>query len=484
MATRRRPTYDELTELVASQAAQITTMKADHAAEVAALTTQITALNARIADLERQLQSSSRNSSKPPSSDGLAAPAPKSLRTRSGRTPGGQHGHTGTTLRQTDHPDHVIVHAPGHCPDCGGALDESCDTGAVARQVVELPPLRAIVTEHRLITRRCACGHQTTAPAPAGVNAPVQYGPRAKAIMVYLTAGQHVAIARTATTMSDLLGIPVATGSVAAALAAAGDQRLDGFMETIGAAISSAPVVHADETGLRVAGTLHWVHSASTPGHSHLSVHPQRGRAAMDAAGVLPQVTGVLVHDAWSPYDGFGDADHQLCAAHVLRELIAVIDYHAAHDPPDSFCWAQQVLDALLVLIHDPDAAAGDVDAGVLAAQRRLIVDAAILGAQSLVAGKVGRKHRALARRIGARIDDYLRFATVEGLPPDNNAAEREVRMVKVHQKVSGCYRSLPGANRFVRLRSYLATAAKQSRNGFGVLVDLFDGHPWMPATT
>lgn len=173
-----------------------------------------------------------------------------------------------------------------------------------------------------------------------------------------------------------------------------------------------------------------------------------------------------------------------MCAAHVLRELIAVIDYHAAHDPPDSFCWARQVLDALLVLIHDPGAAEGRVDTGVLATQRRLIVVGAVLGAQSGVAGKVGDKHRALARRISARIDDYLRFATTEGLPPDNNPAEREVRMVKVHQKVSGCYRTLPGANRFVRLRSYLATAAKQSRNSFGVLVDLFDGHPWIPATT
>jgi hypothetical protein len=204
----------------------------------------------------------------------------------------------------------------------------------------------------------------------------------------------------------------------------------------------------------------------------------------MDAAGVLPQVTGVLVHDAWSPYDGFENADHQLCAAHLLRELVAVIDYHAAHDPPDSFWWAQQVLDALLVLIHDPGAAAGDVDAGVLAAQRHLIVVGAILGAQLLVAGKVGKKHRALARRVRDRVDDYLRFATVEGLPPDDNPAEREVRMVKVHQKVSGCYRSLAGATWFVRLRSYLATAVKQSRNGFGVLVDLFAGQAWMPATT
>jgi transposase len=258
MATRRRPTYDELAELVASQAAEIL------------------ALKARIADLERQVKSSSRNSSKPPSSDGLAKPAPKSLRTRTGRTPGGQHGHTGTTLRQTSHPDHVIVHTPTTCPGCGGTLDESCNTGAVARQVVELPPLRAIITEHRLVTRRCACGHQTTAPAPAGVAAPVQYGPRVKAAMVYLAAGQHVAIARTATLMSDLLGIPVATGSVAAALAGAGE-GLDQVMETIGAGIVAAPVVHADETGLRVAGKLHWVHSASTPGHSHLSVHPPAG---------------------------------------------------------------------------------------------------------------------------------------------------------------------------------------------------------------
>lgn len=466
MPRSRKPTYDELVGLVAAQAAQIAELKA------------------RIAELERQLGSSSRNSSKPPSSDGLAKPAPRSLRRPSGRRPGGQPGHPGATLRQVGDPDHVVVHAPQWCRACGGVLDASADTAVTARQVVDLPQVRAQVTEHRIVTRRCACGARTAGVVPAGVNAPVSYGPRARAAMVYLAAGQYVPVGRVASTMADLLGVPVSTGAVAAAVEAAGGHGLDAFIDQVAGRIAAAPVVHADETGLRVAGRLHWVHSASTGQFSHISVHPKRGRAGMDAAGILPGYSGVLVHDAWAPYDTYDGLDHQLCCAHLLRELVAVIDYHDAHDPPGVFCWARQVIEVLLGLIRDPGAAAGHADPGFLAAQRRLVTDAALRGAETTAPGKVGAKHRALARRISTRIDDYLRFATTPGVPPDNNAAEREIRMVKIHQKVSGTHRTLTGAEGFVRLRSYLATAAKHARNTYTVLVDLFNGHAWTPATT
>lgn len=466
MPRSRKPTYDELVALVAAQAAQIAELKA------------------RIAELERQLGSNSRNSSKPPASDGLAKPAPRSLRRPSGRRPGGQPGHPGATLRQVADPDHVIIHAPDRCPACGGVLDECCDVGSVTRQVVELPAVRAVVTEHRIITRRCACGTRAAGQAPTGVAAPVQYGPRARAAMVYLAAGQYVPIGRVAATMTDLLGVPVAAGTVAAAVEAAGGEGLDAFTGQVAGRIAGSPIVHADETGLRVAGKLHWVHSASTSQYSHISVHARRGRAGMDAAGVLPGFSGVLVHDAWAPYDTYDGIDHQLCCAHLIRELTAVAEYHDAHDPPGAFCWARQVIEVLLTLIRDPGAAAGHADPKVLAAGRRLITDAALRGAESGVPGKVGANHRALARRIGARIDDYLRFATTPGLAPDNNAAEREIRMVKVHQKVSGCHRTLTGAVGFLRLRSYLATATKQARNTYDALIDLFNGQAWTPATT
>lgn len=459
MPRSRKPTYDELVGLVAAQAAQI-------------------------AELERQLGSTSRNSSKPPSADGLAKPAPKSLRRPSERHPGGQPGHPGAALRQVDHPDHIVTHAPDRCPACGGVLDECCDVGVVARQVVDLPQVRAVVTEHQILTRRCACGHLTAGTAPAGVAAPVSYGPAARAAMVYLAAGQYIPIRRVAVTMADLLGMPVSTGAVAAAVEQAGGEPLDAFTGQVAGRIAASPVVHADETGLRVAGKLHWVHSASTGQYSHISVHRRRGRAGMDAAGILPGCTGVLVHDAWAPYDTYEHVDHQLCCAHLIRELVAVADHHDAHDPPGAFCWARQVLDALLPLIRDPHAAAGQADPGLLEAGRRLIVDAARLGADSGVPGEVGAKHRALARRISARIDDYLRFATTPGLAPDNNAAEREIRMVKVHQKVSGCHRTLTGAEGFLRLRSYLSTATKQACNTYQVLGDLFNGQAWTPATT
>lgn len=145
----------------------------------------------------------------------------------------------------------------------------------------------------------------------------------------------------------------------------------------------------------------------------------------MDTADILPGFSGVLVHDAWAPYDTYEAVTHQLCCAHLIRELVAVIAYHDAHDPPGAFCWARQVLDALLALIRDPDTSAGHTDPEVLTAKRRLITDAARLGADSTVTGKVGARHRALARRISTRVDDYLRFTVTPGLEPDNNAAER-----------------------------------------------------------
>lgn len=474
MATKRRPSYDELMELVVSSLV----------AENAELRARIAEQDARIAELERQVGSSSRNSSKPPSADGLAKPAPRSLRRPSGKKPGGQPGHPGAARRQVADPDRVVVHSPGSCPDCGMVLDASADAGVGG-------PVGGRAA-------RDACGGDRASDRHAllrlwgrvfwrsagGVAAPVQYGPRARAAMVYLTVGQYVPVGRVATVMADLLGMPVAAGTVAAAVEAAGGEGLDAFIDQVAGRIAAAPMVHADETGLRVAGRLHWVHSASAPGYSHISVHPKRGRAGMDAAGVLPGFSGVLVHDAWAPYDTLTGATHQLCCAHLIRELTAVIDYHDAHDPPGAFCWARQVIDVLLTLIRDPDAAAGHADPQVLAVQRRLVTDAALRGSETTVPGKVGAKHRALARRIGARIDDYLRFATTPGLEPDNNAAEREIRMVKIHQKVSGCHRTLTGAVGFVRLRSYLATTTKHARNTYQVLVDLFNGQAWTPATT
>src|SRR6059058_4925302 len=319
---------------------------------IAQLQARIAEQDAEIAELKRQLAASSRNSSQPPSSDGLDKPAPKSLRGRSGRKPGGQPGREGRTLRQVAVPDEVVVHEPGACAGCGADLPiDERPAGVVRRQVFDIPQITVRVVEHRLVSRRCVCGTLTRAAAPAGVSAPVQYGPHAAAIAVYLCLGQHLPVERTAGLLAELFGTPMSVGTVAAwtARAAAG---LEPFTAAVRAGLLGEEVVHADETGLRVAGRLHWLHVACSARFTALFCHRKRGKEAINAAGVLPGVTGTLVHDAFTSYARYPAARHALCNAHVLRELIAVVDHHTAHPPPPSgevpadWCWAAQVIDA------------------------------------------------------------------------------------------------------------------------------------------
>src|SRR4051812_28067429 len=395
---------------------------------MAAQDARIVEQDARIAELERQLAASSRNSSKPPSSDGLDKPSPKSLRGRSGRKPGGQPGREGRTLRQVSTPDEVVVHEPGVCAGCGADLPtDDLPAGMIRRQVFDIPQITVRVVEHRLLSRRCACGAVTQAPAPAGVAAPVSYGPHAAAIAVYLCLGQHLPVERTAGLLAELFGTPMSVGTVAAWTHRAAAE-LAPFTTAVRAGLAEADLVHADETGLRVAGRLHWLHVASSTGFTALFCHRKRGTEGIDAAGVLPGFTGTLVHDAFAPYARYPAGRHALCTAHLLRELIAVVDSHTAHPPagadtPPDWCWAAQVIDALLALKAITDTGTLP-DPEVLAAHRRLIVSAALIGASAEAGppGAVGRRHRALARRI----HDYLRFAIDTRVPFDNNLAERD----------------------------------------------------------
>jgi transposase len=480
------PSYEQLAALVAAQERIIAQLQARLAEQDARIAEQ----DARIAELERRLAASSRNSSKPPSTDGLDKPAPKSLRGRSGRKPGGQPGREGRTLRQVPVPDEVVMHEPGACTGCGSMLTaQGSPARIIRRQVFDIPTITVRVVEHRLVTRRCACGALTAAAGPAGVSASVQYGPHAAAIAVYLCLGQHLPVARTAALLAELFGTPMSVGTVAAwtSRAAAG---LAPFTAAAVAGLTEAEVVHLDETGLRVAGRLHWLHVATSARFTALICHRRRGKEAIDAAGVLPHCTGIAVHDAFAPYAHYRSVTHALCNAHLLRELIAVIDHYLAHPPPSSgelpagWCWAQQIIDALLALKAVTDTGALP-SAEVLGASRRLIVSAALIGAaaQGAPPGAVGRRHRALARRIHRRLEDYLRFATDPRVPFDNNPAERDIRMVKIKQKVSGCMRTLAGAQDFAAMRSYLATAAKHGRRPFDVLTELTSGNLWMPAT-
>jgi transposase len=460
-----RPSYEELAALVVAQAEQIGRLQAE------------------VGELRRQLGQNSRNSLKPPSSDSpFAKPAPRSLRGKSGRKPGGQQGHPGATLAQISDPDATVRHEPGPCGGCGGELADAPEAGMERRQVFDLPPLRVRVTEHQLITRRCACGVMTCGAAPEGVTAPVQYGPRISAIVLYLYVGQFLSKKRTAAALAELFGTPVSEGTVATMATRAAD-KLGEFLGLVTDRLAGAEVVGFDETGLRVAGRLHWVHCARTGKYTLITCHPKRGKAGIDAAGVLSQFHGVAVHDAWAPYDTYLDVTHQLCCAHALRELAGVTET----TPESSWCWASQAADALVAmqtLVTDAIAAATAIDTDALTTQIHHYRSAAQLGLTQTAARSdaVMRKHHALARRLINRQDDYLRFTRDWRVPPDNNGSERDIRMIKLRQKVSGCLRTLTGAQQFCAIRSYLSTAAKHSKHFFDALVMLAEGHPWLPA--
>jgi transposase len=362
------------------------------------------------------------------------------------------------------------------------------------RQVFDIPAVRVRVIEHRLIKRRCGCGMVTTADAPAGMDAPVQYGPNLAAIVVYLYVGQFLFKDRTARALAELFGTPISGGTVAAmtARAAAGLTGRGGFAEQVRARLTNAQVAHFDETGLRVAGRLWWVHSASAGKYVLITVHDKRGVTAMDAAGVLPAFTGVAVHDGWAPYDTYEKATHARCNAHVLRELQAVIDHHDQTAGAGEWCWAAQAADALRTMKHLVDKALArdgtldGVDTARMAEAKHDFRSAGRLGVRATAAraSSLDKDHNALARRLIDKHDDHLRFTTDARVPFDNNAAERELRMIKIRQKVSGCLRALTGAEQFCAIRSYLATTAKHGLGLLDALTRLTNRHLWLPSTS
>ncbi|MGH9258485.1 MAG: IS66 family transposase, partial [Acidimicrobiales bacterium] len=443
-------------------------------AVIATLEARISQLDAHVVELEARLRANSSNSSKPPSADGLAKGPPKPNRAArraaaARRKPGGQPGAPGAHLAQVEHPDVIVMHAPRRCGRCGGELADAPMVGAEARQVHDLPQLGLLVTEHRAERRRCACGTVTAATFPDGVRAPACYGPGVRAAVAYLHGQQHLPVQRTAQALADLVGAEVATGTVAAILAECAD-GLDGFIQAVRSQLAAAPVAHFDETGARVAGRLHWLHSASTDRLSLFTVHPKRGRQAMDQAGVLPGFQGVAVHDGWSPYTCYQQATHARCNAHHLRELAGIGEMTGQG-------WPTALAD-LLVEIHvwvqlakaNGEPSLGNQQLGSFSARYdTLVVEGQQLNPPPPRTGKRGRPRlgpaAALLARLVAHREDGLRVATDFRVAFDNNQAERDVRMVKLQQKISGGWRSETGATAFLAVRSYLSTARKHGEH-------------------
>jgi transposase/uncharacterized coiled-coil protein SlyX len=457
-------------------------------AELVAQDELIEQLRARIAELEGRLATNSRNSSKPPSSDGYAKPAPRSLRRRSGRRPGKQPGAPGRRLEPVADPDKVVVsHAPSACESCGRDLKDAEVEASEARQVFDLAPMRPEVTEHRVEKKRCTCGTLNSGTFPPEASAPTCYGPRVRALAVDLVVGQHLPYARAAELLEDALGVPVSVGTICAMVAEA-SKSLEPFIEAVREGLGRSEVVHFDETGARVTAKLWWLHSASTESLTLYFVHERRGIVAMDAMDVVPGFVGVAQHDGWTPYLHYDAALHALCNTHHLREL----DYVAKQmGQPWAADMAELLVEVNMAVGRASHAGKDALDPRLLgrylAAYGRVIASGrAVNPLPEPVPGKKGRPKKSkaanLLERLDLQRDDVLRFATNFAVGFTNNLSEQDVRMMKLQNKISGGWRSKEGARAWVRVRSYLSTARKQGRGRLEALTELFAGQCWVPA--
>jgi transposase len=443
---------------------------------------RVVALTAAVAELQGRLAKNSRNSSKPPSSDGLnkPKPKPKSLRVRGEKPTGGQKGHTGHTLKRVARPDRIETHAPAsQCDRCDRPV---VGPAAVveSRQVFDLPPLRCEVTEHQVLETQCACGAVHRGTFPAGVSAPVQYGPHSKAAVVQLTHHHMLPLARTGELMGDLFDLPMSDATVLAIQAEA-QELLAPTVAAMGEALKAAPVAHADETGMRVAGTLHWMHVLVTPLLTWLGAHPNRGKKAFDAFGLLTAFAGTLIHDGWKPYRELA-CKHGLCNAHHLRELTYVFEQMGQ-------AWAKCLIDLLVAACHEVATVGAPLPAERIAHYRdaydRILTTGETANPRAPPSGKRGRTKQSKALNLIDRLrlyaDDVWRFMTDPGVPFTNNLGEQAVRMPKVKQKVSGGFRTAGGLETFCTIRSYLATLHKQGTNLYLALTLTFQGSPPQP---
>ena len=436
----------------------------------------------RIAELEARLNMNSKNSSKPPSSDVFVKP--KSLRKPSGKKPGGQKGHEGNGFKMMHKPDEYIVHSPKACVDCPGAeeckylKEVICDT----RYVVDIN-ISTNTAAHNIEEVVCPLtGSLLRGEFPENITSTMQYGINLEALVAALNTVGTVSINRTHEILSGIFDVPISTGTIS--------NMVTGFAKTveptvneIKEALKPEPLIHNDETGVRVDGKNHWAHVASTKKLTHIGISSKRGKEGIDEIGILPEYKGISVHDCWASYFMYRIV-HALCNAHLLRELIAVKENFGQE-------WAQKLIDLLLAMkqkkeelllqnIFTPpseiwETYSREYDAIIAAALLENPVIAKSEGKGKLKRGKAG----ALVDRLMLRKSQYLLFFTDFIVPFDNNQAERDIRMFKVKQKVSGCFRTVDGAKAFAAATSYISTARKNGINAFQAIRNALLGNPF-----
>ena len=452
---------------------------------------RIAELEERIKSLEDQINKNSRNSSKPPSTDTFQKI--KGQRKPSGKSVGGQKGHKGHTLEMTDKPDHVIVHPVTKCETCGRSL---CDAKAVSyerRQVFDLPPIKVEVFEHqaeRKICPNCYCLNKAT--FPKGVAHPVQYGTRLKSVAAYLNQYQLVPFDRLSEAFVDLFGHRLSQSTLIDI-----NRACYNILETVEVAIKqqliASHVICLDETGMRIEGKRKWCHVVSTENLTYYAPHSSRGSKANEDMGILPVYSGTAMHDSWSSYFKF-KCKHALCNSHHIRDLLFV------HEE-DKQNWARDLIDQLIGIKSTVDRRKSVYCKMDLAEIKDFeerydhIIERAKLenpppiasNSQELIK-KRGKKKKTKAQNLLERLDKYRRLALAFmydfEVPFDNNLAERDIRMMKVQQKISGTFRSWEGARIFCRIRGYISTVKKNSISVIDAIQGAFEGHPFIPGET
>jgi transposase len=487
------PTDEEIHTAFEQGEASVMALFHEVTAQVTELAQQLAKQSDLLQELQARLAKSSRNSSKPPSSDGYGkVKRTESLRKSGDKPNGGQPGHAGQTLMASAYPDRVETYEVSCCAHCQASLADMASVGYEERQVFEIPAIRIEVTAHRAEIKVCpACGRVSKGSFPQSVSQAVQYGPAVNTWASYFTNQHHIPVERTTEIFEDLVQHRVSEATVLKA-----SEHLERCIAPSTAAVKErlrdAEVLHVDESGLRVAGKLHWLHVASTDYLTSYEVHAKRGQEAMDDAGILGAFNGTAVHDHWKPYFKYDGCHHALCNAHHLRELRFIETQY--HQP-----WAKEMAE-LLLEIKGAVAATPAPAMSLLPPEREAFetrYDAVVQSGfdanpapGSSSDGEVkkrGRPKQPPPVNLLIRLRDFkgevLAFMSDFRVPFDNNQGERDVRMVKVKQKVSGGFRTLEGAKRFGRIRGYISTARKNAQNVFEALRDAFDGHPFIPAS-
>jgi len=456
-------------------------------------------LSERINELESQLKKNSRNSSKPPSSDGLKKPKPKSLRKKSGLKVGGQAGHPGTSLKQTNSPDIRKVLPVLSCTCGSDAIKDAKTVTTSTRQVFELPEPKLQVTEYIAEEKYCpCCGKRVKADFPEGVMAPAQYGVGFKAFLAYLNVSHLLPVNRISTLCEDLYGYPVGWGTVMNAIQKSGDS-LETFEDEIVEALTQVPVLHADESGIRVKGKLNWVHSASTEELTFYGVHQKRGSEATDSFNIIPRFNGTLVHDFWKTYFAY-DCKHAMCNAHLLRELLFLSEECGQKWSVE---FAQNLLEMKRFKENECSGEAGlmkeEKRAALLRQYRSLIekgnretppqkVEMGKKGKNKKIKTVKAKPKRSKAQNLLRRFHEYenevLRFFHDPSVPFTNNLAEQDIRMIKAKQKTSGTFRTEEGAKTFLRIRSFISTARKNGRKVYEEMKTTINGKPSLSQLT